>query len=227
MNHRFSRLIGYTLITGFVTFGMSGCFYGADQQHRDVNYGIDQPVHTLVLQGKTGDIRVVGAGGGVHVSEHQNYSDAAPASTHVVADGTLTLTYTCSRDCGIDYQVDVPADTVVEVSTGTGNVHLSGLTARVRASTGSGQVEGIALGSADADLSSDTGDVTASFTGVPTSVTAKTATGNVKVVLPAGGYAVKAEADTGSVTVAVPQDAASGHAIDAESDTGNVTVTHA
>ncbi|WP_327067400.1 DUF4097 domain-containing protein [Kitasatospora sp. NBC_01250] len=226
MNQRLTRLLGCTAITGFVVFGMSGCFFDG-QQHSVVGYGIDQPVHALVVNGKTGNIRVVGAGTGVHVVEHQNYDSKAPTSTHTVADGTLTLTYTCHDDCGIDYEVDVPAGTDVKVSAGTGDVHLSGLSAGVRADTGTGSVEGVNLSSASASLGSSTGDVSATFTGVPGSVTAKTSTGNVKVVVPAGGYAVKATADTGSVKVTVAQDAASGHAIDAESDTGNVTVAHA
>ncbi|MFF7633971.1 DUF4097 family beta strand repeat-containing protein [Kitasatospora sp. NPDC008050] len=225
MNQRLTRLLGCTAITGLVVFGMSGCYFD-DQQHRDVGYGIDQPVHALVIKGDTGNIRVVGAGSGVHVVEHQNYGSKAPASTHTVADGTLTLTYSC-HDCGIDYDVDVPAGTDVKVSEGTGDVHLSGLSAGVQASTGTGSVEGVGLTSASASLGSSTGNVSATFTGVPGSVTAKTSTGNVKVVVPAGGYAVKATADTGSVKVSVPQDGASGHAIDAESDTGNVTVSHA
>ncbi|GAB2692622.1 DUF4097 family beta strand repeat-containing protein [Kitasatospora kifunensis] len=226
MNQRLTRMLGYTAITGLVVFGMSGCFF-SEQQHSDVSYGIDQPVHSLVIQGKTGGIRVVGAGTGVHVVEHQSYDSKAPASTHTVADGTLTLTYTCDDDCGINYEVDVPAGTDVKVSAGTGDVHLSGLSAGVQATTGTGQVEGVGLAGASADLRSSTGDVSATFTVVPGSVTATTSTGNVKVVVPSGGYAVKATADTGTVKVTVPQDAASGHAIDAESDTGNVTVSHA
>ncbi|MCX4748452.1 DUF4097 domain-containing protein [Kitasatospora sp. NBC_01287] len=227
MRNRLARVLGYTAITGFVAVGMAGCFWSGAQQHKDVGYAIDQPVRTLVIQGRTGNIRVVGAGSAVRVSEHQDYQHQQPVSTHTVADGTLTLTYSCPDDCGIDYQVDVPAGTAVRISAGTGDVHLSGLSAEVRAATGTGQVEALGLTSGTATLTSDTGDVSATFTTAPGSLTATTATGNVKVVLPNGGYAVTAEADTGSVKVTVPQDAASGHAIDARSSTGDVTVTHA
>ncbi|WP_035848127.1 DUF4097 family beta strand repeat-containing protein [Kitasatospora azatica] len=225
MNQRRTGLLAKTVITAAVAFGMSGCFLDGDQ-HLDASYQIDQPVHTLVINGSTGDIRVVGGGTGVSVTEHQNYRGKAPATTHTTADGTLTLTYDC-HDCGVDYQVQVPSDTVVKVAANTGTVRLVGLTAAVEASTDTGNVEGERLGTGRAQLRTRTGDLSVSFAGAPAAVDARTGTGSVRLTVPGGdSYAVAATAQTGKVEVTVPQQEGLGRTINAHAETGDVTVAH-
>ncbi|WP_035800800.1 DUF4097 family beta strand repeat-containing protein [Kitasatospora mediocidica] len=226
MNPRLVRLLTTTGITAFVAVGMSGCFLG-DNQNQDVRYGVADQVRTLVIEGHTGDVRVTGGGTTVQVTEHQNYRDKPPSTTHEVTGGTLTLTYSCS-DCGVGYDVQVPAGTVVRVKEDTGTVRLTGLTAEVRADTRTGDLDASQLGSASVELSSQTGNVTAAFTVGPQHVQAVTQTGDVKISLPQGpGYAVRADTHTGDVKVSVPQQSDAARTITATAQTGNVTVTGA
>ncbi|MDH6136544.1 hypothetical protein P3T37_005972 [Kitasatospora sp. MAA4] len=227
MHPRLLRLLTTTGITAFVAVGMSGCFLGDDQK-QDVSYGVSGQVRTLVIEGHTGDVKVTGGGTAVEVTEHQNYRDKPPATTHAVVDGTLTLTYDCSG-CGVGYDVQVPAGTVVKVQAETGNVLLAGLTADVQAATRTGDVGASGLGSTGgAELSAQTGSVTAAFTVDPQRVAASTQTGNVRVSVPLGpGYAVRATTDTGNVKVSIPRQDGAARTITATAGTGNVTVNGA
>jgi hypothetical protein len=225
MNQRLTGLLAKTVITAAVAFGMSGCFLDGEQ-HLDASYTVDQPVHTLVIKDSTGDVRVVGGGTGVSVTEHQNYRGTAPNITHTTADGTLTLTYDC-HDCGVGYEVRVPTDTVVRVTASTGSVYLVGLTGDVRAGTSTGNVKGERLGTGRADLRTQTGDVSVSFAGAPAAVDAHTETGSVRVTVPGSdSYAVDATAQTGKVKVTVPQQNPGGRIITAQAQTGDVTVAN-
>jgi hypothetical protein len=228
MNNRLNRVLLYAAVTAIVLMGMTACDWWGPTKHNDVSYGIGQPVKTLVVQGETGSITVVGGGDAVTVTEHQNYRDNQPGTTHQLsADGTLTLAYQC-HDCGVDYDIHVPAGTVVKLTAATGDVHLSGLTADVQAGTDTGRIYAVGLAGGKAELRADTGDVSASFTGTPAAVDARTETGSIAITVPKGaGYTVAAGAQTGAVKVTVPSDGSAGRTIDAHAETGSVTVADA
>ncbi|MCC9310417.1 hypothetical protein LN042_25675 [Kitasatospora sp. RB6PN24] len=225
MNHPVTRALVYAAITAVVLIGMTACDWRGQTKHSDVGYGIGQPVRTLVVQGETGSINVVGGGDAVTVTEHQDYRDQQPATTHQLsADGTLTLAYHC-HECGVGYDIRVPAGTVVKLTEQTGEVDLTGLTADVQAGTGTGRIRAVGLAGAKAELHTGTGSVSASFTGTPAVVDTRTGTGSIDITVPKGaGYTVQAGAQTGAVKVTVPQDAAAGRTIDARAETGSVTV---
>ncbi|MER5862511.1 hypothetical protein [Kitasatospora sp. NPDC002040] len=207
-----------------VAAGATGC---AGQEEREVAYGVTEAVRTLVVDGGTGDVEVVGEGSEVRVTEHQSYRGAAPAAEHRMVDGTLTLSYRCpGDDCGVSYQVRVPAGTVVRVKAGTGSVRLVGLTGEVAASAGTGGIRAERLGSAKVELTAGTGDVKAGFAVAPTDVRVKAGTGSVRVTVPKGEeYAVEAAAGVGSVDVQVPIRTLSERKIVARAATGDVTVS--
>jgi hypothetical protein len=229
MNHRLTRVLVYTAITAVVLIGMTACDWWGSDKHTDVSYGVSygvsQPVRSLVVQGDSGDITVTGGGDTVSVTEHQRYRAQQPATTHrLSADGTLTLAYQC-HDCGVGYDIQVPAGTVVKLIAATGDLRLTGLTADVQASTDTGKIQATGLAGGKAELRAQTGSVTASFTGAPRVVNASTQTGSIDITVPRGtGYTVAAGAQTGSVKVTVPQDASAGRTIDARSETGDVAV---
>jgi hypothetical protein len=203
---------------------LSACSGVAPERHRTVSYGVRDAVRRLVIQGHSGNVRVTGGDSTVSVTERQNYQSAPPHTTHTTADGTLTLTYDC-QDCGVDYDVRVPTGTTVYVTANTGDVTLTALGGPVTASTDTGSVTASQLASGQAHLSSETGDVRATFTRTPSTVYATSQTGSVHVTVPRGTpYAVQASAQTGKVTVDVTRDAHSPHTITAEAETGDVTV---
>ncbi|MCQ4081357.1 DUF4097 domain-containing protein [Streptomyces sp. RB6PN25] len=211
-------------VAGLVLTACSGIDV-EQEHHKTVSYGVSTPVRKLVVKGRTGDIHVTGGGGGtVSVTETQDYRNAPPHTTHATSGSTLTLTYDCS-DCGVSYDVHVPAGTAVDVTDDTGSVTLSGLGGPVQASTGTGDVTADGLTSSQARLTAETGDVHAGFDASPATVYATADTGNVGVTVPQGGaYAVDAVADTGDVRVNVTTAGDSAHSITAHAGTGDVTV---
>ncbi|MCX5212340.1 DUF4097 domain-containing protein [Kitasatospora sp. NBC_00240] len=215
-------------ITAAVVGGMSGCLIDDDQE-RVVVYGVADPVRTLVVQGHTGDIRVTGGGTAVRVTERRTYRGAEPVTTRTTADGTLTLGYRCpDGDCGVGYDIEVPAGTALRVENETGSVALSGLGAEVDVRTGTGDVTASALASRTVRLEARTGGVSVSFSTGPESVRATTRTGDVRVQVPAeGSYAVETATRTGDVKVGVAGDDAAARRITARTETGDVTVADA
>jgi hypothetical protein len=219
-----ARLLSVVALFALAAAGLSGCGWLDSDHFRTVRYGVSAPVHTLVVKGHTGDVRVTGGGSTVSVTEKQSYRDSPPHTTHDVAGGTLTLTYDC-QDCGVGYEVHVPADTVVTVTEDTGDVSLAGLSGAVEASTQTGDVTATGLSARQARLTAETGDVRAEFGATPTSVYATAQTGDVGVTVPQGtSYTVRADAATGDVRVGVARADDGAHSITASAQTGDVTV---
>ncbi|MGW6914427.1 DUF4097 family beta strand repeat-containing protein [Kitasatospora sp. NPDC054939] len=219
------RVLGALAITGTVLLGTAACVgEDADQEKVD-RYGVSEAVSALVVEGRTGPV-VVKAGGDVQVVEKKTYKGEAPKTTHAVKDGTLTLTYPDCKDCGVAYEVTVPAGTKVAVKTGTGDVKLVGLAGEVAVKTGTGVVEGTDLGSQKAEVTTGTGGINVAFKASPVSVVAKAETGDVQVKVPSGeSYKVDANAATGGEKVDVPRNDGSSRSISARAETGRVTVT--
>ncbi|MGW4893280.1 DUF4097 family beta strand repeat-containing protein [Kitasatospora sp. NPDC004240] len=218
------RVLGAAGITAAVLLGSMGCGWDDDQE-RVVRYGVAEPVRELVIDGHTGGIDVR-AGDAVRVVERQNFGGEPPQTTHEVKDGTLRLTYDCD-DCGVGYEVTVPAGTVVRVSSETGGVKLAGLAGEVRATVGTGGVTASGLTSPTVRVSTGTGGIEVGFAASPTTVEARANTGGVRVTVPQGEeYAVDARADAGGVDVGVPRHDGGARRITAHTDTGGVTVRH-
>lgn len=185
-------------------------------------------MRTLVIKGQTGDIRVNDGGNAVSVTQKYSYKTAGPVGSPTLADGVLTLSYTSSdSNCGVDYTVQVPTGTAVDISSGTGDVTLSQLTAAVDVQTGTGEITTNGLSSPRVQLTVGTGDIKAGLTKSPSALSADVSTGDVSISVPAGEYAVDAQATTGDVNVKVPREAGSANTITVKVGTGDVTISNA
>ncbi|MFI6445590.1 hypothetical protein [Kitasatospora sp. NPDC050543] len=225
MRQKLVRVVAGAAFAAAVVGGASGCSL-RDGEERVVSYGVSEPVRTLVIEGHTGGVTITGGAPAVKVTERQNYRGEPPATTHVASDGTLTLTYSC-ENCGVGYDVEVPTGTAVRVRSEVGGVQLAGLDADVQVRAGTGGVHATALRSPTVKLAAETGGISAGFAESPTAVDARTATGGVRISVPAGtSYAVEAGAGTGGVTVEVPRDPAARRTIAARTETGGVEVVH-
>ncbi|WP_158675521.1 DUF4097 family beta strand repeat-containing protein [Nocardia stercoris] len=224
-----NRLMISIIACGLAVAGLSACSDTSPHKTKSVTYQESSPVHTLVIKGNVGDIKVSGEGTSVNVTEQHRFQSVDPVTSHALTDGTLTLSYTCNdAQCTVDYTVVVPAGTEVQISDSTGDITLAKLAGTVDATTGVGKITADGLSGPQAHLTTDTGDVMATFTASPSSVVAQASTGDVKIAVPhTAKYAVDGHATTGEVHVDVPQDAGSADTITAKVGTGNVTVADA
>ncbi|MFI1166890.1 DUF4097 family beta strand repeat-containing protein [Streptomyces sp. NPDC020801] len=224
-----NRLVITVAACGLAVAGLSACSSTKPHKNKTVSYQENAPVRTLVIKGDVGDIEVSGGGTSVSVTEKHRFQKVEPVTSHTVANGTLTLGYSCNDpQCGVDYMVKVPAGTAVQISDSTGDIKLSQLSGAVEATTGSGKIAADGLSSPQAQFTTDTGDVEAGFAKSPWAASVKVSTGDVTFTLPTSTkYAVDAHSTTGEVHVEVPQDADAANRITAKVGTGNVTVSHA
>lgn len=217
-----SSVINSTVVTGSTGISIPGT-------HRSTAvYQIGSPVSTLVIDGHAGDVSVTGgAGSGTSVTEHVTYSRTPPATTRTVSAGTLTVTYSCPVEavCSVSYDIQVPRDAAVQVTTGAGGIQLSGLAGNLTAQADAGVINADSLSSPSASLTTSVGAITAAFTTAPAMLQATADVGAVTLRVPADtSYRVSADARVGRATVSVPQSVSAAHAITATTDVGTILV---
>jgi hypothetical protein len=197
--------------------------------HRSTTvYHIGSPVSTLVVTGHAGDVTVTGgAGPGTSVTEQVTYSKTPPATTRTFGGGTLTVTYSCPAQivCTVSYDIQVPRNAAVQVTTAAGGIRLSGLAGNVTAQADVGIITADGLSGPSASLTTTVGAITAAFTAAPATVRATANVGAVTVRVPAGtSYQVSADARIGKATISVPQSPSASHVITATTDVGTILV---
>jgi hypothetical protein len=191
-------------------------------------FSVTARVTSVVIDGGSGSVDVTGtSGSAVTVSQRAAYSSTPPATSHVLRGSTLTVSYTCPTElvCGVSYDVRVPADVAVSVSTSAGAVTLTSLAGAVSARAAAGLVTAVDLRSGVASFKSDAGGVVATFSTAPRSVTAVTDVGPITLTVPGSvAYQVDAHAVVGTSTITVRR-GGSGHSISARSDLGSISVS--
>jgi hypothetical protein len=194
------------------------------------SYAISADVGTLLVNGRVGDVTVIGSDrSGIDVVAQAAYSSAEPDITRTVAGSTLTVGYTCPAQiaCGVAFVIGVPSGTTVHANTDTGAIRLTGLAGPVSAKADAGLIDASGLTARIASFTTDAGGIDVSFTSPPGNVTAGARIGAITIRVPATvAYQVNAHAIVGQVTVSVPQDPAAARTITASTDVGTVNVTH-
>jgi len=221
-----SSVINSTTST-VVSSGSSGVSIPGTHRSTAV-YQIGSPVSTLVVTGHAGDVTVTGgAGPGTSVTEQVTYSKTPPATTRTFGGGTLTVTYSCPAEivCTVSYDIQVPRNAAVRITTAAGGIRLSGLAGDVTAQADAGIITASGLTSPAATLTTSVGAITAAFTAPPATVRATASVGAVTIRVPAStSYQVSADARIGKATISVPQSPSAPHAISATTDVGTILV---
>ena len=217
-----SSVVNSTVVSGSPGISIPGT-------HRSTTvYHIGSPVSTLVVTGHAGDVTVTGgAGPGTSVTEQVTYSKTPPATTRTFGGGTLTVTYSCPAQivCTVSYDIQVPRNAAVRVTTAAGGIRLSGLAGNVTAQADVGIITADGLTSPSASLTTSVGAITAAFTAPPATVRATANVGAVTVRVPVGmSYQVSADARIGKATISVPQSPSASHAITATTNVGTILV---
>jgi hypothetical protein len=191
-------------------------------------FTVTGPVTSVVIHGGSGSVDVTGTSGStVTVAQHASYSSTPPAASHVLRGTTLTVSYRCPTElvCGMSYDVQVPRDVAVSVSTSAGSVTLTSLAGTVSAWAVAGLITAVDLRCGVASFNSNAGGVVATFSAVPRSLTASTNVGPITLTVPGSvAYKVSTHTVVGTSTITVRRGASSPYSISARSDLGSISV---
>jgi hypothetical protein len=211
------------------------------------------PVHgaRFSLDGGDGSVTLGPSGDGrVHLSATVHYSLIRASISWTTTSQGVVVKSRCPLPtplgCSFDYHLAIPPGLIVDASTGSGDIQVSGLSGGVTLSTDSGDlvVHGLAgplrldtssgsvaatgLKGGSVSAGTDSGDVSLRFARVPADVRATTSSGDIAIALPPGPtpYQVGASSSSGSSTVRVPTSSTSHHHVHAATDSGDISVVN-
>jgi hypothetical protein len=218
---------------------------------------------------KITEIQIAGGGGGVTVNPGAagevridrvvRYRGTEPGKTYRLEGTVLHVNSDCGPRCSVTYDIHAPAGIAVRGESTSGDVTLTGVstvdltirsgsarvtdaTANVKVTADSGDVSLVNVaGDVTLDVQSgsvearglkgkatrvfaNSGDVTLTLE-TPADVRAEAESGSVRLAVPAGSYRVDATADSGELDVRVPNDPAGRHHLQVHANSGDVIVT--
>jgi hypothetical protein len=213
---------------------------------------ITAPVHTLQLSDHSGDvvIHTGPANGGIRVQAKMTDVVSTAGHSETVTAGVLKIVDTCHsrgwllNTCAVDFDIQLPPGIAVQASSGSGNVsvrgatrpvwsktgsgdiHLLQISGPITASTGSGDITGAELSGRALQGKTGSGDISLKFIADPTTVKAKTGSGDVIIRVPddRAGYLIGGNTGSGDRTVKVPKQPNLGRVITANTGSGDVFI---
>jgi hypothetical protein len=229
-------------------FSAVGWFANASEQH---SAGYDWHGGPITVSDSSGSVQIQAvAGSHVSVSYTEHYQLTRPTiSATTTAGGGLQLTAKCpggllGDNCEINYVLSVPASAALVVHSGSGGLHITGVTGTesldtgdggitlenvsgaVTAHTGSGGIHGSQLRSASVQASTGDGGIQVDWATAPTTVVATTGSGGVHLTVPTGSgpYRVATHTGSGGVNVQVATDPQSASSINVRTGDGGIDV---
>lgn len=184
---------------------------------------VTQPVSVVQVDNDSGDVHVrIEDTATTSVRQTFHYRGDPPGDTFTVDGGRLRLSG-CGRDCTVDYDIVVPRGTTVNGEVRSGDLTVYGA-ASVDLRTSSGDIE-VRDVTGPVTTNAKSGDIEV-WSSVPQDVRAETASGDIRVVVPADRYRVGGDTKSGDRHIDVAQDPAAQHALDLSTLSGDVTVTN-
>jgi len=187
-----------------------------------------EAIDKVVIQAESSDFLIRGSGrSDVLVSRELKWHADRPRSVESVAAGVLTITpIDCEGlgTCEIDYTIDVPADTEVEVQVNSGDIETLGLTLLQTLRSSSGDIEA-RNSSGELDVTSNSGDIKV-LADEPGRISASASSGDIEILLPQGEYDVTAGAGSGDVTLDVLRDSEARYRVSASTNSGDITIEY-
>jgi DUF4097 and DUF4098 domain-containing protein YvlB len=213
---------------GVAWWGASKLFDSTSTTH----YTASQPVQRVVLD--TGDLNVEvreAAVATVTVDTHGTYFLDEPDVNQKIENGALMVKADCGSawtmtSCDTDMTVTVPHGVAVSLDGGQGDIELFDLTGKLAVKSGSGDVSGLGLNTADVLALTSTGDVSLDMALAPLSLDVSSGSGVIVVIVPSSGYAVDLKSENGDAEfTGLKNDASSHHSIRTVSETGDISLS--
>jgi len=192
--------------------GLNGVAY-AGQGSYPVRLALPVQGHTVSVSVDSGSLSASQAGDRLRLTGTAQYSLVRSTVTWHTTPSGDTVSSRCHffvGVCSFSYRVVLPAGMQVFLSNGSGDVIATGLT------------------SADVTASSNSGNITLTFTKIPDRVRVSDQFGDVTLVLPPGGtaYRVSARSTFGGTSIGVPTDPSSRHVITVADASGDISISN-
>ena len=206
-------------------------WWAATKETRVVRYSVTGSLIRVEVDVPTGGAEITDASGNaVEVRRTDRFAfDHAAREQRSIRGGVLRLSARCPKvvvgACSSDYRIAVPENLPVVVHGSAGDVHIAAFRGSADIQTGSGDVTvdgfcGFAL-----SVKTGSGNARATATCSPQTLALRSSSGNLDATLPADGYRIDADSNSGSREVSgLQQNADAPYEIQALSDSGNVTV---
>lgn len=170
-----------------------------------------------------------GAAEGAEVVAHDRWVVVRPEVRATLEDGTLKVTVSCPRlslvSCSSDVVVTVPPGVRLDVKTVRGRMEVDGIGGPMTVLSEDGDVA-VRGGPPTIEARSVTGSVTAELTARPDRALLRSETGDARLTVPAGAYALTADSTQGGETVTgITADPDAARELIASSGGGEVVVT--
>ena len=201
--------------------------WGTPDTIEQADFDVTDRVERIVVTVDAGAVEILpGTSDTIKVERQLKFDDERPRVEHTVVNGVLEIVADCpggfifGSSCSVDHVLRVPASIDVEIDTGAGSVHVTGLDAVVLANTGSGGIElvnlsgrvtaetgsgGIVLErlSATADLSTGSGSIRGTDV-MSLRMVAETGSGSINLGFGTAPDDLDLVTGSGSITLTVP-----------------------
>jgi DUF4097 and DUF4098 domain-containing protein YvlB len=206
-------------------------WWAVTKETRIASYRVTGNLTRVQIRVSAGDVEVIDApGSAVEVRRTDSFAFDRPAhEDRTLHRGVLRIASSCPRmavaGCSSSYRVAVPENVPVDIRAGDGSVRLTAFRGSADVRTGAGDVTvdgfcGFALA-----VKTGEGDARATATCSPQSLSLRSSSGDVEATVPAGGYRIEADSNTGGAEVSgIQRNPAAPYEVQALSDSGDVTV---
>ncbi|MEV6012265.1 DUF4097 family beta strand repeat-containing protein [Streptomyces sp. NPDC051976] len=238
------RVLAAVALAASTVGGLCGCT-ALDKKTFEDDAKVSQKVTSIHLDSGNGGVKVDASPDTSTISVHRTvdyHGDKPTATSFHVDNGVLTLSG-CGHDCGVDYDVKVPAGLpvtggttnggltltgvgAVDVHTTNGHIAVTGATGPVKLRTSNGGVDVKDAKGGDIDSQTTNGGVTIQ-TATPQNITARTTSGSLTVTAPPATYRISAKVSSGDKKVAFPNDPSGRYRLDLSTTNGDLTVKSA
>lgn len=210
-------------------------------------------IYDIAIELDMGDVIVVPGeeSGLVSITRRIAWSYQRPKITEQWDGQTLRISADCGvwllagPRCGVTYTVQVPFHVSVQartstgditvndiqgplqLTTSTGDIRVTGAANELRLNSRTGDIVVSAITAPVVDASTGSGDIRLTLADSPMSVSARTTTGDVFIVVPPGpSYKVEANTSVGDTRITVRNDTWAGRSIVARTTTGDIDVSY-
>lgn len=178
-------------------------------------------VSSVRLDVNSGDVRVTASDvTTTSVHERFHYRHGRPDQAYRL-DGAQLVLAGCGDDCTVDYEVVVPRGSTVSGSARSGDLQLGGVVG-TDVTSNSGDVR-VTEATGPVKVHANSGDIEVSLAS-PQDVDADANSGNVTVTVPNDRYRVDVRTRSGDQDVAIPTDPTAAHVLDLQANSGDVRV---